>query len=99
MFSKWLQEKHTTCHVEYIKTNKNKHGKFLLFKRSLPAQDDVLTAGGGDKDVSLLTGLIHGGDLITCTATGHKDIFICHWEAHYDFEISKAGHIFNKGCH
>lgn len=27
--------------------------------------DDVLTAGGGNKDVSLLARLIHGGDLVT----------------------------------
>lgn len=60
---------------ECIITNK-KQNEFLLFKkRSPPAQDDVLTAGGGDKDVSLLTGLVHGGDLITCTATGHEDTF------------------------
>lgn len=51
---------------EHIRTNKtNKHTKFLLFIRSVPAEDDVLAAGGGDKDVSLLTGLVHGGDFIT----------------------------------
>lgn len=29
------------------------------------AQNDVLTAGGGNKDVSFLARLIHGGDLVT----------------------------------
>lgn len=33
------------------------------------SQDDVLTTGGGDKDVSFLTSLIHGGDLIAYRAT------------------------------
>lgn len=62
-----------SCLIILIK--QNKHTKFLLFKRSIPAEDDVLTASGGDKDVSLFTGLVHGGDLITYTATGHKDTF------------------------
>lgn len=40
---------------------------------NLPAQDDVLTAGGGDEDVSLLGGFIHGGHFITCRLKGqHK---------------------------
>jgi len=35
----------------------------MLYK---PAEEDVLTASGGHKDVSFFAGLIHGGHLIAC---------------------------------
>ncbi len=48
------------------------HGEFLsgiISLSNLPSQDDVLTAGGGDEDVSFLASLIHGGDLVTYRGT------------------------------
>lgn len=36
---------------------------------NLLSQDDVLTASGGDKDVSFLASLVHGGHLVTYGAT------------------------------
>lgn len=36
----------------------------------LPAKDDFDTACGSDKDVALLTGLVHGSHLIACADSG-----------------------------
>lgn len=38
----------------------------------LPAEDDVNTARGSDKDVALLTGLVHSGHLIACRDSSHE---------------------------
>lgn len=39
------------------------------------SHDDVLAASGGDEDVSFLTSLVHGGDLVTYKATEREDLY------------------------
>lgn len=39
------------------------------------SQDDVLAASGGDEDVSFLTSLVHGGNLVTYKATEGEDLY------------------------
>lgn len=59
MFSKWLQvNKHEIGHENIKRVVGESRG-------ALPSQDDVLAAGGGDKDVPLLGSFVHRGHFVT----------------------------------
>ena len=48
----------------HVKVSDVTHNGVISHLFKVPAEDDVDTARGGDKDVALLTGLIHDGHLI-----------------------------------
>lgn len=41
------------------------HNGIILHWFKVPAKDDINTACGGNKDVAILTGLVHSGHLLT----------------------------------